>query len=96
MPGTLFTYGANITGTGSFFQSFDTIAFSPTDLTSPVELSFSTPDAVNLTSQLAGRGVTFHAANGGYNYVVTSNGADHLNGGDGSDQFNGSQGNDLL
>ena len=96
MPGTLFTYGANITGTGSFFQSFDTIAFSPTDLTSPVELSFSTPDAVNLTSQLAGRGVTFHAANGGYNYVVTSTGADHLIGGDGSDQFNGGQGNDLL
>ncbi len=96
MAGTLYTYGANISGTAAFFQSFDTIAVSPSDLTGAVELTLSEAGAVNLTSSLTGRSVTFHAAPTGSNYVVTSNGADHLIGGVDSDQCNGGQGNDLL
>jgi len=104
MAGILYTYGANVSGTASYFESFDTIAHSPGDLTSAVELTLSAPGSADLHTQLAGRAVTFHlyrdpsfsdpdTSPGG---VVTGNGNDTIYGGRGDDVLNGSDGNDTI
>jgi len=96
MAGTLYTYGANATGTASFFQGFDKIAYSPLDDTSAVMLRLSEAGTVDLTTQLAGRGVTFTAAATGANFITTSDGDDTIIGGLDGDTLNGGAGNDTI
>ena len=104
MAGILYTYGANVSGTASYFESFDTIAHSPGDLTSAVELTLSAPGSADLHTQLAGRAVTFHlyrdpsfsdpdTSPGG---VVTADGNDIIYGGRGADVLDGGDGDDKI
>lgn len=55
MAGTLYTYGATITGTAAYFASFDTIAVSPANLTGQVSLVIEGGGTADLSSQLLGR-----------------------------------------
>ncbi len=88
MAGTLYTYGATITLTAAEFQSYDTIAFSPDDLTSEVTLALSAPGTVDLTSQLSGRAVTFTGSSEA-DTITTSDGNDTVRGGAGDDILSG-------
>jgi len=94
MPGTLYTYGATITGTAAYFQGFDTIAVSPDDPTGLVKLQLSEGGTVDLTSQLLGRPVDLRLLNPGG--ATTSNGNDSLHGSSGADVFYGGDGNDYI
>lgn len=91
MPGILYTNGANVPGTAAFFQGFDTIAYSAADLVSPVELTLTSPGTVDLTTQLAGRGVRFTGSSGA-DSITTSDGNDTIEGGAGADALDGGLG----
>lgn len=95
MPGTLYTYGARITNIGAYFESFDTIAYSPTAPAARVELRLSEAGTANVATQLGTRPVSFTGSSGN-DVIVSGDGNDRLVGGLGSDTLIGNGGDDEI
>ena len=84
-----------VTATAFQFESFDTIALDPSNLTAPVSLQLAAAGTVDLADELLGRDASITGTSGD-DGITSSNGNDYLNGLDGNDTLSGGDGNDYL
>jgi Ca2+-binding RTX toxin-like protein len=89
---TMTTIGNRVFGTAAQFEAFDSIRFMPND-PFPVQLLLSAPGTLDLSDEVAGRGVYFTGSSGA-DSVTTSNVRDMIGGGDGDDTIAAGAGDD--